>query len=56
MSKLYETPVLASTGLPEDYPAWSETKQKNYVAALAFDGPPGYAPPVIDDTPQENKQ
>jgi hypothetical protein len=50
MTDLYETPVLASTGLPAEYPKWSEKKQKNYLSALAFDGPLGYEPPVIDDT------
>ena len=49
MTDLYETPVLATTGLPAEYPKWSEKKQKNYLSALAFDGPPGYEPPVIED-------
>jgi len=53
MIDLYETPVLASTGLPAEYPKWSEKKQKNYLSALAFDGPLGYEPPVIKDDTQE---
>ena len=56
MSKLYETPVLASTGLPADYDEWPEPKRKGYLSALAFDGPPGYEPPVIDDTTESRQQ
>ena len=49
----WATPVLRSTGLPEDFNEWSETKRDNYVAAVAFDTPPGGGPEVIEDVPQD---
>ena len=51
---LWATPVLRSTGLPEDFPNWNETVRKNYVAAVAFDTPPsGGEVEVIEDVPQD---
>jgi len=49
----WATPVLRSTGLPPDFNEWSERKRDNYVAAVAFDTPPGGAPEVIEDVPQD---
>ena len=46
---LWATPVLKSTGMPEDFPEWSQRKQDNYIASLAFDTPPNYEVEVIDD-------
>ena len=46
---LWATPVLRSTGMPEDFPEWSQRKQDNYIASLAFDAPPNYEVEVIDD-------
>ena len=49
LSRLWATPVLRGTGMPKDYPQWSQTKKDNYIAALAFDTPPNAEIEVIED-------
>ena len=46
---LWATPVLRSTGMPEDWPKWSKAKRRNYIASLAFSAPPNYEVEVIED-------
>lgn len=47
----FDLPVAADTGLPPSWFYWTETERSLYVTMCAADGPPGYEPPVIPDTP-----
>lgn len=49
---LWATPILRSTGNPEDWPEWDEEIRNNYIASCAFDTPPGGGEvEIIEDVP-----